>query len=272
MKKRLLTLAMALSLVFGLGTPAAAIESDRIDLIVNDTVIDVETPVQVYDQVTYVSYWPVVRALYPDASAVWQDGQAVVTAPGLTMTIQPGRDYLVANGRYLYLPQGVKLSGNLILVPTRTLSAALGANVSWDPAGRDVVITSGSGPITYGDAAYQQDVVYWLSHIINAESGNQPLAGKIAVGNVVLNRVNSGRFPNTVYEVIFQPGQFTPVSNGAIRREPNAESVAAAKLCLDGANTAGNALYFINPYTSPNSWASRNRPYVATIGAHAFFA
>ena len=46
----------------------------------------------------------------------------------------------------------------------------------------------------------------------------------------------------------------------------------AAKLCLEGANTAGNALYFVNPYVSPGSWASRNRPYVATIGAHAFFA
>lgn len=272
MKKRLLTLAMALSLVLGLGAPTVAVENDSIELIVNDTVIDLETPVQVYNQMTYVSYWSVVRALYPDASAVWQDCQAVVTAPGLTMTIQPGRNYLVANGRYFYLPQGIKISGNLILVPARTLSAALGASVSWDPVGRDVVVTAGSAPITSGDMAYQQDVVYWLSHIINAESCNQPLAGKIAVGNVVLNRVNSSRFPNTVYEVIFQSGQFTPVSNGAIRREPTAESVIAAKLCLDGANTAGNALYFINPYTSPNSWASRNRPYVATIGAHAFFA
>ena len=57
-----------------------------------------------------------------------------------------------------------------------------------------------------------------------------------------------------------------------IRDRPNAESVIAAKLCLDGANTAGASLYFVNPYVAPNSWASRNRPYVATIGAHAFSA
>ena len=92
------------------------------------------------------------------------------------------------------------------------------------------------------------------------------------MGNVVLNRVASPRFPNTVYEVIFQRNQFTPTINGSIYRTPNAESVVAAKLCLEGVNTAGNSLYFVNPRVSPNSWAQRNRPYVATIGAHAFFA
>ena len=59
---------------------------------------------------------------------------------------------------------------------------------------------------------------------------------------------------------------------GSINRTPSAESVIAAKLCLDGANTVGNSLYFVNPRVSPNSWASRNRTCVATIGAHAFFA
>ena len=92
------------------------------------------------------------------------------------------------------------------------------------------------------------------------------------MGNVVLNRVASSLFPDTVYEVIHQRNQFTPVTNGSINLTPNAESVAAAKLCLDGANTIGNALYFINPRSAPNSWAARNRSYVATIGAHAFFA
>lgn len=113
--------------------------------------------------------------------------------------------------------------------------------------------------------------MYWLSRIIYAESGNQPLDGKIAVGNVVLNRVASPGFPNSVYEVIFQRNQFTPAANGSINRTPSAESVVAAKLCLDGANTAGSALYFVNPTVAPGSWASRNRPYVATIGAHAFY-
>ena len=80
------------------------------------------------------------------------------------------------------------------------------------------------------------------------------------------------RFPGTVKDVIFQSNQFTPVRNGSIYRNPSNESVIAAKLCLEGANTVGSSLYFVNPRVSPNSWASRNRPHVATIGAHAFFA
>lgn len=289
--KKLLALALTLCLTVCLAAPVTAIESDGpqngtlplvVDaieplendgsfVIVNDSVIALDAPIQVVGQTSYVSYWPIVKALYPDATAVWQNDRAQIAAPGLQMEIRPGLPYLVANGRYLYLEQGVRTSGSVLLVPVRVLCAALGANVAWDPIGGNIVITAGSGPIASGDTAYQSDVLYWLSHIINAESGNQPLAGKIAVGNVVLNRVASSRFPNTVYEVIFQRGQFTPVSNGTIRKEPNAESVIAAKLCLDGASTAGNALYFINPRSSPNSWASRNRPYVATIGAHAFY-
>ena len=134
--------------------------------------------------------------------------------------------------------------------------------MAWDPQAGVALTTPGP----------EAGELYWLSHIINAESGNQPLSGKIAVGNVVLNRVANPRFPDTVYEVIHQRGQFTPVSNGSIKLTPNAESVIAAKLCLDGANTVGNALYFLNPRTASNSWASRTRPYVATIGAHAFYA
>ena len=82
----------------------------------------------------------------------------------------------------------------------------------------------------------------------------------------------SPRFPNTIYDVIFAPNQFTPVSNGSIYREPNAESVAAAKLILEGVRVGGSSLYFVNPSISPNSWAQRNRTYVTTIGAHAFLS
>lgn len=251
----------------------AAVETPGgIHVIVNDAAITLDAPVQVWDEVSYVSYWPIVRALYPDAAAEWVNGRSVITAPGLRLEVWPGSTYFVANGRCLYLPDGVRSDGEMLLLPVRLLGRALGADVAWDPIGGHIVITAGTAPIASAEAAYPEDVLYWLSHIIHAEAGNQPLAGKIAVGNVVLNRVASSLFPNTVYEVIHQRGQFTPVANGSIRLQPNEESVLAAKLCLDGANTAGNALYFMNPRTSASSWMARHRSYVTTIAQHAFYA
>lgn len=270
--KKLLALALTLCLTFGLTVPVSATESNGLDIIVNDTVVVMDTPVQIWNEVTYVSYWPIVQALYPDAVAVWENDRAMISASGLEMEIRPGWKYMIANDRYLYLPDGVRTGNGNLMVPVRTLASALGAEVSWDSINNNIVITAGYAPITSGSIAYQEDVLYWMSHIIHAEAGNQPLEGKIAVGNVVLNRVASPRFPNTVYEVIFQKGQFTPASNGAIKRTPNEESIIAAKLCLDGANTVGNALYFLNPRTATSNWASRTRTFVATIGAHAFYA
>lgn len=209
---------------------------------------------------------PIVSALYPNATAEWVNGQAEGQGRRPDPPHQARRPVYrgqrplpVRAGRSQV--RGLQHHGS-----HPNPEPALGAGVEWDGTQSTIQITSGSGPILSGEQAYQADVVYWLSRIIYAESGNQPLDGKIAVGNVVLNRVASPRFPNSVYEVIFQRNQFTPAANGSINRTPSAESVVAAKLCLDGANTAGSALYFVNPTVAPGSWASRNRPYVATIG------
>lgn len=284
MKIRALRVLACLALCFALASPVYATESDvtatvngttaesGVTVTVNGTAIEAGFTSQVLNNQTYVSYNSIVTALYPDAVAVWANNQAEVTAAGLKLCIKPEASYIVANGRYLYVPQGVKVDGYHILVPVRTLCQALGASVEWDGTTSTISITSGTGPIASGESFYDADDLYWLSRIINAESGNQSLQGKIAVGNVVLNRVASTRFPNSVYDVVFQRNQFTPASSGTIKRTPNEESVIAAKLCLDGANTVGDALFFVNPRVSPNSWASRNCTYVATIGAHAFFA
>lgn len=152
--KKLIALALTLCLFAGLAMPVIAVEGDGLNVIVNDAVVTMDTPVQIRDQVTYVSYWPIVQALYPDATAVWQADRVVVTAPGLELELHPGLKYLVANGRYLYLPEGVMTtSDNRMLVPVRTLAAALGADVAWDPIGNNVVLTAGMGPITPASVA-----------------------------------------------------------------------------------------------------------------------
>ena len=123
-------------------------------------------------------------------------------------------------------------------------------------------------------ADYDQEDLYWLSRIISAESRGEPLVGQIAVGNVVLNRTESDQFPDTVKEVVFDSQyaiQFTPVANGTIYQEPAASSVLAAKLCLEGAEVAGDSLYFFAPAVSAGSWITQNRTYYAAIGSHHFY-
>lgn len=110
----------------------------------------------------------------------------------------------------------------------------------------------------------------WLARVIAAEARGEPLLGQVAVGAVVLNRVESDRFPNTVYEVIFQPNQFESVRNGSIYLDPPPSAYTAAKIALSGYDPTGGSLYFYNPRSvSRGSWI-HSRSVIRTIGNHNF--
>lgn len=209
-----------------------------------------------------------------DAEAAGESGDAErvenaadVVTDDLSLQAVAGASYLVANGRYLYSDDGVIQLNGRVAAPVRLLARVYNLDVGYD-AERDLVLLERREDAEpyLNDAAYDNDTLYWLSHIIYAESGNQPLEGKIAVGNVVMNRLEDPRFPSTVYEVLFQKNQFTPAASGSIYREPNWESTLAAMLVMDGAEVT-DALFF----NSVRSRAPRGRTYVATIGDHAFY-
>lgn len=107
-----------------------------------------------------------------------------------------------------------------------------------------------------------------LARLVEAEAGDESYAGKVAVANVVLNRVNSSQFPNTIREVIYQPGQFSPVSNGMINRKAQADSIKAAEEALANPSNDGS-LYFWNPNTAGSRWLE-TRPTTKVIGNHEF--
>jgi N-acetylmuramoyl-L-alanine amidase len=114
------------------------------------------------------------------------------------------------------------------------------------------------------------DDAYLLAQIIHAEANSEPYNGKLAVGNVVMNRVKSDKFPDTVKGVIFQRGQFQPVSNGTIYNKPSPDALKAANEVMNGRNVVGNqALYFYNPDTSTSDWIF-SRKTIANIGNHRF--
>lgn len=220
---------------------------------------------------TYVSLRTVAGLLAPEAQVSWEDGAAWVRGDGLTLRAKPGDTWLTVNDRALYIPGGVLLENGRTLVPIRVLAEALGGSVDWSRE-KGVTLTVGSGQPAA--PAYTADELYWLSRVISAESRGEPLLGKIAVGTVVLNRVDSSEFPDSIRGVIFDDKwgvQFQPVANGTIYDEPTAESVLAAKLVLDGARAAGDSLYFLAPDLTSNHWTMENREFVVTIGCHWFY-
>ncbi len=177
------------------------------------------------------------------------------------------------NGGEIHTGGEILNLGGTVMLPLRALCDAVGGRVSWEGETSTVRLSTGEdqGPAEQG---YSSEDLYWLSRIISAESRGEPLKGKIAVGTVVLNRVASREFPDTIYGVIFDGrwgGQFEPVRNGTVYNEPTQESVQAARMCLEGAREAGDSLYFLAPDLTSNHWTMHNRTYVTTIGCHWFY-
>ncbi len=108
-----------------------------------------------------------------------------------------------------------------------------------------------------------------LSRIIYGESRGEPYAGQVAVGAVVLNRVKSSSFPNTIAGVIYQGGAFDAVSDGQINMTPDSTAKKAAQDALNGWDPSYGAIYYFNPATATNKWIW-SRPLTVTIGKHRF--
>lgn len=236
----------------------------------------------------------------------WVHGQAIA-AGALRLTAVPGQTVLQAGEESLPLPVAVSLRDSRTMVPVRALARALGLEVRYDPKTCTATILSPDQPSggtqkpeqqpeqtpsvpsapsapsippapsepSDPSASYDENDVYWLARIIEAEAGGESGEGKLAVANVVLNRVASGSYPDTIYDVIFDTKygtQFEPTSNGAIYNTPSEESIEAAKRALSGENNIGGALYFYNPSLVDAVWIRTNCTYIQTIGCHNFYA
>ena len=123
--------------------------------------------------------------------------------------------------------------------------------------------TGGSG------GSFSNSDINLLANIISAEARGEPFEGQVAVGAVVLNRVEHPSFPDTLSGVVYQPGAFTAITDGQIN-EPVAESAKrAAREALNGSDPSGGAIYYYNPDKTSNQWI-RTRPVIKRIGNHLF--
>jgi N-acetylmuramoyl-L-alanine amidase len=111
--------------------------------------------------------------------------------------------------------------------------------------------------------------VYLLARIISAEARGESYTGQVAVGAVILNRIEHPSFPDTLSGVIYQPGAFTAITDGQFN-EPIADSAySAARDALNGWDPSGGAIYYYNPDKTSNQWI-RTRPVIKRIGNHLF--
>lgn len=108
-----------------------------------------------------------------------------------------------------------------------------------------------------------------LARVINGEARGEPYEGQVAVGAVVLNRVDHPSFPNSISGVVYQKGAFTAVDDGQINAQMYASSRRAARDALNGWDPTNGAIYYYNPKTATNQWI-RTREIICTIGRHVF--
>ena len=118
-------------------------------------------------------------------------------------------------------------------------------------------------------ASYNESETYLLGRLVHGEARGEPYVGKVAVAAVVLNRVKSSSFPNTISGVIYQSGAFDAVSDGQINLTPDEDSLRAARDALNGWDPTGGCLYYYNPATATNGWIW-SRTVQLSIGKHNF--
>lgn len=129
-------------------------------------------------------------------------------------------------------------------------------------------ITSSSSSSS-GNSTSNSTDLNLLARAIHGEARGESYTGKVAVGAVILNRVKSSKFPNTIAGVIYQPGAFDAVRDGQINLAPDSTSIKAAQDALNGWDPSYGALYYFNPNTATNAWIW-SRPVTVVIGNHRF--
>ena len=125
--------------------------------------------------------------------------------------------------------------------------------------------------VSYAASSNSTSDLQLMARAINGEARGEPYEGQVAVGAVILNRVKSSQFPNTIAGVIYQSGAFTAVADGQINQPIAEDSTVykAAQDAMNGWDPTGGCIYYFNPATATNKWIW-SRPHVKTIGKHRF--
>lgn len=152
---------------------------------------------------------------------------------------------------------GVYSDGRVGAETARLLGISLGSKSGGASTG-----ASGNNRSDKGD-------LYLLARVVYGEGRGEPYKGKVAIAAVVLNRVVSSEFPNTIPKVVYQPGAFSIVDDGQINLAPDQDALNAARDAMNGWDPSGGALFYYNPKKTSNRYIL-SRPVITIIGDHVF--
>ena len=220
--------------------------------------------------VTYAPLVPLLDAL-GGWETTWDPSSRTASAETalFDLDVPVGRSHVLADGFPFSLSAGTLVWGGRTYVPLRSVANLLGAEVEFVDWDNSVTVCDGV------EQSWTEEDLHWLSRIISAESRGEPMEGQIAVGNVVLEWVESPDFPDTIPDVVFQQAdgivQFEPVENGTVYLDPTEQSVEAARRTLSGEKSLEGAMFFYAPALSEGVWINGNRTDLTTIGCHRFY-
>jgi len=278
MKKSFISLTLLFILILNFQTfsTASAEVHTNVDIKINNQYISFSNTPFIHNSVTYVPLRSFSEAI--SAEVLWnaETKSAFVSKNGTEIEVYPNKKNVLINNNSIMMNSNALMYNDRLYVPVRFISDCFGGVTKWDNFLKNAHLTfqGVSVPKSMINYGYTDDDVLWLGRIIEAESAGEPINGKTAVGNVVLNRVKSNDFPNTIYGVIFDRKhgiQFQPIINGSIYNTPGHDSISAAKYALKGSRPVGNCLYFLNPKTAQSHWIINNRTYHTTIKNHDFY-
>ena len=157
--------------------------------------------------------------------------------------------------KYFQRRNGLKVDGIVGEATARALGISLSSGTGSSSSGSNSGAASGD--------------LYLLARVVYGEARGEPYVGQVAVAAVVLNRIKSSQFPNTVSGVVYQPLAFTCVADGQINYTPDQTAINAARDALNGWDPTYGALYYYNPKTATSSWIKKLDVHM-TIGNHVF--
>ena len=250
---------------------------EEVSILVNGTRVELEEPARMLEGRLFL---PIAQIASLFGASVGWDGEKeaaiITTAAGDTIMLRDGVPTVYVNETRYILEQAPFLANGKMHVPIRYAASLLQASASWDDEQRIAELTAKESADEAITAAlteaepYTEEEFMLLAKLTQVEAGYESYEGQLAVANVILNRVKSSKFPDTIRDVIYSGKQFPPAHNGLLdKAKPNESVLRAVQDALDGKNNIEDAVYFHNPKVDGGSYWKKLQV-VATIGNHRF--